>query len=303
MPAAYALPVPSPEHARVVVPAPGEGRGFWAGGPSAVRADDGVYWLAYRLRRPLGEGRGYANVVARSEDGEHFETVAVLTRDVFNCDSLERPVLTALPDGSWRLYVSCATPGTYHWRVDALDAADPSSFNPSSARTILPGDPATMAVKDPVIKLLDGQWHMWLCCHPLDRPDDTDRMSTHYGTSADGLEWTMHGVALEGRAGQWDQRGTRVAEVRRIGGRWHAYYDGRASKEENAEERTGLAVGRAPGKLEAEGGVIGMTPEGEGSLRYVSAVDAGDGGIRLFYETSRRDGAHDLRTEYVPPSR
>jgi hypothetical protein len=46
-----------------------------------------------------------------------------------------------------------------------------------------------------------------------------------------------------------------------------------------------------------------MTPEGEGSLRYVSAVDTADGGIRLFYETSRRDGAHDLRTEYVPPSR
>ena len=30
-------------------------------------------------------------------------------------------------------------------------------------------------------------------------------------------------------------------------GRWLAYYDGRASKEENAEERTGLAVGDAPG--------------------------------------------------------
>ena len=120
MPDADALPVPSPERSRVIVPAPGEGRGFWAGGPSAVVADDGVYWLAYRLRRPLGEGRGYANVVARSQDGEHFETVAVLTRDVFDCESLERPVLTALPDGSWRLYVSCATPCMVHSSPSAL---------------------------------------------------------------------------------------------------------------------------------------------------------------------------------------
>jgi hypothetical protein len=26
------------------------------------------------------------------------------------------------PDGDWRLYLSCATPGTPHWRIDALDA-------------------------------------------------------------------------------------------------------------------------------------------------------------------------------------
>ncbi len=93
--------------------------------PSAALGDDGTFWLAYRLRRPLGAGRGYANVVARSEDGERFETVLVLEREAFDCDSLERPALVALDDGAWRLYVSCATPGTKHWRVDALDADRP----------------------------------------------------------------------------------------------------------------------------------------------------------------------------------
>jgi hypothetical protein len=303
MAAAHSLPIPSPEAASVVVPAPGDGAGHWAGGPSAVLDGDGIFWLAYRLRRPIGAGRGYANVVARSEDGEQFETVAVFNREVFRCDSLERPMLVALPDGRWRMYVSCATPDTAHWRVDVLEAADPSGFNPSSARTVLPGDLATVAVKDPVIKLLDGQWHLWLCCHPLDRPDATDRMSTHYGTSPDGLAWTLHGPALQGTPGQWDQRGARVAEVRHVDGRWEAYYDGRASQEENAEERTGIAVGSVPGTLVALDGVTGAFPGGEGSLRYVSAVDLPDGGIRLYYETSRRDGAHDLRTEYVPPSR
>src|SRR5471032_1440500 len=50
----------------VVVRAPRPGDGYWAGRPSAVHAD-GAFYLAYRLRRPVGAGRGYANVVARSK--------------------------------------------------------------------------------------------------------------------------------------------------------------------------------------------------------------------------------------------
>jgi hypothetical protein len=286
-----------------VVPPPGDGPGHWAGAPCAVLAEDGTFWLAYRLRRPVGSGRGYANVIARSHDGEHFETVAVLDRADFGSDSLERPALVALPDGSWRLYVSCATPGTRHWRVDALDAADPSLFDPASSKTVLPGDLSSVAVKDPVIKLVGGQWHLWLCCHPLDLPQETDRMSTRYGTSEDGIDWTLHDTVLEGGRGRWDQRGARVADVWNRGDRWLAYYDGRASKTENAEERTGVAVGDAPSSFVAMDGAIGAFAGGEGSLRYLSAVPLPDGAVRLFYETSRRDGAHDLRTEYVPPSR
>ena len=296
------LPVPSPDRATVVVEPPGEGPGYWVGAPSVARDDDGTFWLAYRLRRPLGVGRGYANVVARSDDGERFETVVVLDREEFGCDSLERPALVPLPDGSWRVYVSCATPGTKHWRVDALDAAHPSAFTPASARTVLPGDD-TVGVKDPVVKVVDGSWHLWLCCHPLDRPDDTDRMSTHYGTSADGLAWTMHGEALGGTPGRWDQRGARVADVVQRGSEWWAYYDGRADKESNAEEHTGMATGTSPGRLVAEPGRFGAGEDGSGSLRYVSVASLPDGGTRLYYETSRRDGAHDLRTEYVPPTR
>jgi hypothetical protein len=211
------VPVPQGADSVLVAAAPGDGRGFWAGSPSSALAGDGAVYLAYRLRRPLGAGRGYANVVARSEDGEHFETVAELAREEFDCDSLERPALVALPGGGWRLYVSCATPGTLHWRVDVLDADDPAAFDPATARTILPGDVDT-AVKDPVIVWERGSWHMWLCCHPLDVPVAADRMVTRYATSLDGLSWNIRGVALEPRAGEWDQRGTRVASVLRAGG-------------------------------------------------------------------------------------
>lgn len=297
------LPIPSPAKASVVVEAPGDGPGYWAGGPSAVLARDGVFWLAYRLRRPRGVGRGYANVIARSEDGEVFETVTVLEREQFDCDSLERPALVESPDGTWRIYVSCATPGSDHWRVDVIDGPHPLKFDARSARTVLPGDPASFGVKDPVVRVIGGRWHLWLCCHPLDRPDATDRMTTSYATSPDGLAWDDYGTALAGVSGQWNQRGTRVADVLHRDGRWVAYYDGRAEKEENAEERTGIALGDRPGHLVPTQQVIGAGADGAWSLRYTSCIELPDGGLRLFYETRRRDGAHDLRTEYVPPLR
>ena len=37
--------------------------------------------LAYRLRRPVGQGRGYAVVIARARDGENFEPIQTITKD------------------------------------------------------------------------------------------------------------------------------------------------------------------------------------------------------------------------------
>lgn len=265
-------------------------------------AGDGAIYVAYRLRRPVGMGRGFANVVARSEDGERYEIVSELLREKFDCDSLERPALVLLPDGRWRLYVSCATPGSLHWRVDVLETDDPAHFDPDSARTILFGN-ADTGVKDPVVIWKRGLWHMWLCCHPLEVPEAADRMYSRYATSTDGLSWDLHGVALKGRDGAWDQRGARVSSVLQRGRNWYAYYDGRASADENGEERTGMAVGITPGRLIAGSGPIAVSPHGTGSLRYVCALALPDGGFRLYYETTRLDGAHDLRTEYVPSTR
>ena len=114
-------PAPQPDRAQVVVVPPGEGSGYWAGAPSAVRSD-GCFYLAYRLRRPVRDGRGYAVVIARSADGVELETIDVIEKDDVGAESLERPGLVQLPDGGWRLYVSGATPGTLHWWVDAIDA-------------------------------------------------------------------------------------------------------------------------------------------------------------------------------------
>ena len=296
--------LPRPDDAITAVEPPGTGAGFWAGGPSAVAADGGVY-LAYRLRRPIGDGRGYAVAVAFAADGVHFgQPLTVIAREEADTESLERPALVRLPDGGWRLYLSCATTGTKHWRVEVTDAPHPAAFDVRNRALVLPGDLRKRAVKDPVITRRDGQWHMWATIHPLADPDETDQMTTEYATSADGLDWTWQGTALAGRPGEWDSRGTRVTAVR-FGGpgrrRVTAYYDGRASAAENYEERTGVAYGTDPAALVAASapgaGPAASSPHGRGGLRYLDLVDQPDGSTRLYYELARADGAHALVTE------
>jgi hypothetical protein len=269
--------------------------GSWAGGPSAQLVD-GTWWLAYRLRRPVGEGRGFANVVARSDDGVRFTPVVALGKNAFGAESLERPALVRTPEGSWRVYVSCATPGTKHWRVDLLEAATVEDLATATPRTVLPGSD-TAAVKDPVIRHDGQQWHLWASVHPLDDPDATDRMTTEHATSPDGVTWQWRGTALAGRAGCWDARGVRFATVVLQGTRSWALYDGRATADENWEERTGLAVSDGNGGFAAVGDApLLQSPHAPAGLRYADRVALPEGGARWFYEATRADGAHELRT-------
>jgi len=288
--------LPHPDGSTVVIAPPGDGAGFWAGAPSAALGDDGIY-LAYRLRRPLAAGRGYAIAVARSVDGVRFQTLTTIRREEVGADSLERPRLVRDRPGRWRLYLSCATPGTKHWQVELMEAGHPAEFDISKRVVVLPGD-AKAGVKDPVIHHQNGTWQLWVCCHPLVDPAEADQMVTEYATSTDGYDWTWHGTALSGRPGYWDSRGTRISAVWRDGNEIIAFYDGRASVAENYEERTGVATGTSPTALVA----VGADPAAESpyagrGLRYLDILVLPDGGRRLYYEMTRPDGAHELRTE------
>jgi hypothetical protein len=285
------FPLPGSGRAVVAVPAPGNGLGFWAGSPGAALDVDGSFVVAYRIREGVDpEGRA-ATVVARSDDGERLDTVVVLEKARFGAMSMERPAVVRTDDGRWRLYVCCATPGSKHWWIDALEADDTSGFADADARTVFPGDDRT-AVKDPIVRRVDGGWKAWICCHPLDEPDEEDRMTTAYATSEDGLEWTWHGTVLSPRPGTWDARGARLTAVLPDG---RAAYDGRATKEENWFERTGLARRRGPGpELEQ----IGDGPVSD--ARYLEVLSLPGGGYRIYYEAPLPDDSHELRTELIP---
>ncbi len=284
------FPLPT-AHAAVAVPAPGAGPQRWAGASSAALDGDGSVVVAYRVRDTPADVA--ATVIARSDHGEDLTTVATLDKDRFGAMSMERPALVRTEAGRWRLYVCSATPNSKHWWIDLLEADDPAGFAEAEARTVFPGDEHT-AVKDPVIRRSNGLWQAWICCHPLDEADEEDRMTTAYATSDDGLDWRCHGTALAPRPGRWDARGARVSVVLPNG---LAAYDGRATKDENWFERTGLAgPGSEPGRL------VQTNDAPTSHVRYLDVVSLPGGAYRLYYEAPLPDESHELRTEVVTPS-
>jgi hypothetical protein len=287
------FPLPGSGRPFVAVPAPGAGDGNWAGSSSAALDDDGTFVIAYRVRHGHGVERPVETVVARSDDGESFTTVAILDKERFGAQSLEKPSLVRADDGRWHLYVCPASPApSKHWWIDVLVADDPADFGEAEARSVFPGDERT-AVKDPLVqRTADGGWQAWICCHPLDEADEEDRMTTAYATSGDGLEWKWHGTVLAPRPGMWDARGARVTAVLPDG---RAAYDGRATKEENWFERIGLArlTGKHPGELEQ------TNDDAAVDARYLDVVPLPDGGYRIYYEARLPDESHELRTELV----
>jgi hypothetical protein len=271
------FPLPGTAAPVVAVPAPGAGPGYWAGAPAAV-FDDGGIVLAYRARN--GHDGNDETIVARSDEGERFETAVRLDESRFGAMYVERPALVRLDDG-WRLYVCCATPASKAWWIGALDAPDIEGLQDAEYRVVFPGDELN-AVKDPIVRRdADGRWHAWICCHLLDIPGEEDRMNTAYATSADGLDWEWHGTILEGRPGTWDARGARVTAVLPDG---RMAYDGRATKEENWFEKTGLTEDRS-------------APVAD--VRYLEVLALPSGGHRIYYEARLPDESHELRTELI----
>ena len=284
------FPLPGMGRAVVAVPAPGDGPGYWAGASSAALDEDGSLVVGYRARN--GHDGNDQTVIARSPDGETLMTVATLDQSRFGAQWMERPAVVRTEQGRWRLYVCLGTPESKHWWIEVLEADDPAGFETAEARPAFPGDERT-AVKDPIVRLVDGRWHAWICCHPLDVPGAEDRMSSAYATSDNGLEWEWQGTVLTGRPGAWDARGARLTTVLPDG---RAAYDGRASAEENWFERTGLA--RSTGQQ-------GHFAQIEGSpivdVRYLDVLPLGDGGYRIWYEARLPDESHELRTEAIRP--
>jgi hypothetical protein len=285
------IPLPGIGEPVVAVPAPGSGIGWWAGASSAAVDVDGTFVVAYRVRTGHA-GRGYT-LVARSPDGERLTTVAELPQERFDAASMERPAVVRTDEGRWRLYVcSASKPPSKHWWIDLLEADDPEGFADAEARTVFPGDDA-VGVKDPIVQRApDGGWQAWICCHPLGEADEEDRMTTAFATSPDGVTWEWQGTVLAPRPGTWDQRGTRLTAVLPDG---RAAYDGRASKEENWFERTGIArlTGRRPGELEQVG------EDAVRDVRYLDVLPLPDGGYRIWYEARLPDESHELRTERI----
>lgn len=305
-----------PARGVVVAAPPGGGPGWWAGAPGACLAEGRIY-LVYRLRQPQPVRGGEIHIAA-SDDGERFTTIWRATKADFETPSIERCALVWADDGAWRLYVSFVDPADGRWRIDLLEAARPDAFDPASRAPVLTAaEIGAEGVKDPWLCRVGGVWHMLASFAPTPAalPDDPramhatadiyntgySRSLTGLATSTDGRRWVWQGAVFAPSAGGWDAYAARINTAVLAGPLWLGYYDGSASVAENYEERCGLAVStdlRRWQRLSADGPAVGAAG-GPGTVRYVEALQTTTW-MRYYYEYTRPDGAHELRTSLVP---
>jgi hypothetical protein len=163
---------------------------WWAGAPSVVRAADGTFYLACRMREgnsPKGR-RGYEVRILKSGDGRRFEPINHITREEAGVPGFERPALGIDPaSGKFRLY-GCAglERGWAILKFDDVD--DPAAFDARSARPVLQADypddgfAHVTGYKDPVVFWDGERWHLFVI--------GTDRIERiHHFGSADGENW------------------------------------------------------------------------------------------------------------------
>lgn len=123
---------------------------------------------------------------------------------------------------------------------------------------------------------------------------------TGLATSVDGRTFHWHGEIF-GVGSTWDRYQARLNCIAPLGAGFLGFYDGSASADENYEERAGIAI-----SFDLENWRR-LTPDepwvtsrhGTGSVRYVDAVSVDDEWW-LYYETTRSDGAHELRLVKLP---
>ena len=116
-------PVFNPDEGKTVLAPEGKGYGYWVGGYSVVFDPAGKkFYLYYRVRSPLGKGRGVKCRIAESKDGVKFTDIWEATKEELDAESIE--VASPIKDpatGRCRLYISYQMHHG-HWRVDLIEA-------------------------------------------------------------------------------------------------------------------------------------------------------------------------------------
>lgn len=293
----YTAPAPvDPGDSEVVFSPEREREGYWVGAPCA-HVHEGTTYLAVRRRTPAD--RGYEVAIYERDGG--YERVATVEAAALGASSVERPALVSGPEGV-ELFLPVDR-GEGDWGIVKLAAAaDPSGFDPTTARTVLtPGDGTDAAtVKDPVV-VRDDRYYMYYAGH------DGHSEQAHLATSTDGERWERSPANPVLPRGGWHDFHTRIACVLPHGDEWFLLYDGsgRSDYRPQWNLRTGVGTAGAPGEVEdrspAEPWLSmphGSAGERFTTCRYADVLRRGDE-WELFFEAARPDGAFELRRTTV----
>ncbi|MBC8184510.1 hypothetical protein H8E88_25730 [candidate division KSB1 bacterium] len=166
---------------------------YWAGAPSVVRDENGIFWLACRMRSPeYPRGlRGYEIRILKSKDGIHFKKIHSIHREDVPIPGFERPALLIDPKTKkFKLY-ACGPWQKGPWCIFKFDDADdPTKFDPSTAKPVIQPparkydrDASVIEYKDPFIIYADGKYH----CYVIGYVRRNERIF-HF-SSEDGENW------------------------------------------------------------------------------------------------------------------
>ncbi len=305
-------PVPDPKKGTTVFEPEGKGPGNWVGAPKVVYdSDNDKFYMYHRVRKPLGKGRGVKARIAESSNGEDFNVICEGTKDQLNANSLEAGSIIKDPNsGKWRLYISYQPKDQKSWRVSMVESKSPKVFDLREHRTVmLPGDYGLFSLKDPSVFIVGGQYYAFVSVDQegnyevvekngkeVRRPKGFD--STGLLTSPDGKYWRDFRFVLESGGGAQGERGHYKARLNSLV--WLppifvGFFDGGDTFFDNFEEWAGVATSHdlENWKRVSRDGPWVESPHG--SIRYMDAL-IHEGQIHYFYEYTREDGSHEIRT-------
>lgn len=274
---------------------------WWAGAPSVLRAPEGAFFLAARMRHadsPKGQ-RGYETRILESADGRTFTPIHRITREAAGIPGFERPALVKDPaTGRYKLY-TCA--GLERgWAILKFDdAAHPAQFDPKTLRPIItaeyPGDDFihVHGFKDPVLYHDGARWHMFVI--GIDRVE-----RIHHFRSDDGETWKPGRPAPVIENAGWHNCYTRPASILPLPAGFLFVYEGSSFhwNDPNYNIATGLAY--SPDlisyyDLTPNQPLFKSTTAGAyQTWRYSHWMYAGEH-VFVYFEAARPNGSNEIR--------
>ncbi len=284
---------------------------WWAGAPSVVRDDQGIFWLAARMRSPeFTRGlRGYEIRILRSEDGIHFKQVLVIKREEVPIPGFERPALLIDPVTKKFKLFACGPFNEGPWCIFKFDDVDdPAQFKASTARPVIQApekqysrDVSVLEYKDPFIIYTAGKYH----CFVTGYIRRNERLF-HF-ISPDGEQWQPVGdvnqpvMDLTG----WHNFFIRPASVLPLGVGYLFVYEGSSTQWYDPVYNVVTGLGftfdlqhitdLTPGAPL----LLSSTPGDFYTFRYSHWMFAGNE-IWVYAEVARANNSHEIRLFRVP---
>ena len=279
---------------------------WWAGAPSVVCDENGIFWMAARMRSPEHPRglRGYEIRILKSNDGVNFKQVHKIDRREVPIPGFERPALVIDPiTKKFKLY-ACGPWKEGSWSIIKFDdVVDPTKFDPKTARPVIQApkksyarDVSVVEYKDPCIIYAKGEYH----CYVIGYIRRNERIF-HF-SSKDGENWQPVGdvnqpvMDLNG----WHNFFIRPASVLPLGIGYLFAYEGSSTQWYDPVYNIGTGFGftfdlhNITDLTTASPFAISTTPGDFYTWRYSNWLWV-DGEIWVYAEVSNPNNSHEVR--------